>query len=319
MMDFREAYYPAVTDKNSAAAKEIRQQCLDLMHTALPNQPELWAKLTPKYEPGAKRVIVSDDYYPTLAKANVALETRPIHGVSRHSISVKDEDGSIKDVAPKFDLIVCATGFKTVDFLHPIKITGRNGRSLGDVWKHGAQALYGITTEDMPNFGMLYGPNTNLGHNSIILMIETQSRYINGLISPVLEARSNGKALAIRPKPERLSEFNDGIQKILQASTFNDPNCTSWYRNASGRITNNWSGTVVEYQKMLSTVDFNDYDLEGDVRIVQKKPQVHIGRVVEETRVSNITLALGVMSAAAIGAGWFMRRSHLVSGLLSSN
>ncbi|QIX00643.1 hypothetical protein AMS68_006160 [Peltaster fructicola] len=319
MMDFRESFYPAVTDKNSPAAKEIRQQCLDQMHAALPNQEELWKLLTPKYEPGAKRVIISDDYYPALARPNVHLETRSIHAISRHSVSVKDQDGQIKDAAPKYDLLVCATGFKTVDFLHPIKIVGRNGRALGDVWKDGAQALYGVTSEDMPNFAMLYGPNTNLGHNSIILMIEAQSRYINALIAPVLQARQKGTALAIRPSPERVSEYNDGIQKVLQASSFNDPNCTSWYRNAAGRITNNWSGTVVEYQKLLSKVDFTDYYTEGDVDTVQSNSQVYLGRVVEETQVSNTTLGLGLLSAAAIGAGWLLRRSYGMTGLLTSS
>lgn len=316
-MDYRESQHPAVTDKDSAAAKEIRRLCLLQMRAALPDRQDLWEILTPKYEPGAKRVIISDDYYPALGKANVSLETRPIHGISRHTISVKDQDGQIKDVASKFDLIVCATGFKTVDFLHPIKIVGRNGRQIGDVWKDGAQALYGIVAEDMPNFAMLYGPNTNLGHNSIILMLEAQSRYINGLISPVLQARSQGKALALRPKPERMSEYNENVQKILRASTFNDPNCTSWYRNAAGRITNNWCGTVVEYQEMTSRVDFNEYDVDGEARIVRSKPQKKLGRVVEETQVSNVTLALGLLSAAAVGAGWLLRRSSGASGLLS--
>jgi hypothetical protein len=101
---------------------------------------------------------------------------------------------------------------------------------------------------------MLYGPNTNLGHNSIILMIEAQSRYINGLITPVLEARKEGKVLSLTPKSEKVKEYNAQIQSELQKSSFNDPSCQSWYKTESGRITNNWSRTVIDYQNQLSKV-----------------------------------------------------------------
>lgn len=156
-MDFRESFYDAVTDGNSPFAGLIRSSCLDQMHAALPDQPELWAKLTPKYNPGCKRVIISDDYYPCLAQPNISLETRPISRITETGVEV--EGGASEE----FDLIICATGFRTVEFMHPIKITGAHGRSLSDIWNGGARAYYGVTVEDVPNFGMLYGPNTNLG------------------------------------------------------------------------------------------------------------------------------------------------------------
>jgi hypothetical protein len=164
----------------------------------------------------------------------------------------------------------------------------------------------------MPNFAMLYGPNTNLGHNSIILMIEAQSRYINGLIKPVLEARKEGKALALTPKAEKVKEYNAQIQSELQKSSFNDPSCQSWYKTESGRITNNWSRTVIDYQKQLSQVEYDNYDTTGSgVSIVRDKPKLKIGRVQEETSVSDKTLlALGVVSTAAVVGGWFLRNSR---------
>jgi hypothetical protein len=207
-MDYREAFFDAVWDGNSDLAQLIRDFHKQKLENELPNRKDLWEKLTPTYNPGCKRIIITDDYFPALGLPNVALETRPIDSISGNKIKVKGDDGTVQDVEPEFDLLVCATGFKTVEFMHPINMTGRNGRSIRDVWKDGAEAYYGTCVEDMPNFAMLYGPNTNLGHNSIILMIESQSRYINGLIKPVIAARTAGKALSLTPKTEKVKEYN---------------------------------------------------------------------------------------------------------------
>jgi len=142
------------------------------LEAELPDRQDLWDKLTPKYNPGCKRIIISDDYFPTLGKPNVSLETRSIDSISGNKIKVKEEGGEVVDVDQEFDLLVCATGFKTVDFMHPIELYGRNGRSLSDVWKDGAQAYYGTCVVDMPNFGMLYGPNTNLGKIHTVHLVD---------------------------------------------------------------------------------------------------------------------------------------------------
>ena len=169
MMDFRESWHSAVTDGNSILAEDIRTQHKDMLESQLPDRKDLWPKLIPDYNPGCKRVIISDDYFPTLALPNVTLETRPVDSIEGLKVKVKDDVGGIVDAeAGDFDLLVCATGFKTVDFMHPIKLVGKNGRTLQDVWVDGAKAYYGVTLEDMPNVGLLYGPNTNLGHNSEI-------------------------------------------------------------------------------------------------------------------------------------------------------
>lgn len=241
-MDFRESSHGFIADSSSPIATMFTDASEQMMKQQLPDQPDLWKKLTPTYNIGCKRIIISDDYFPTLGQDNVALETREIHSVDGNTVKVTGESGEpVK--TEDFDLLVCATGFKTVDFMHPIKLTGKNGRPVNEVWKDGAKALYGMVVEDMPNFAMLYGPNTNLGHNSIILMIEAQSRYINGLIKPVLEARNQGNALSLTPKRGKIEEFNEEIQRELRASAFNDPNCDSWYKNEAGLITNNWSRT----------------------------------------------------------------------------
>lgn len=148
-------------------------------------------------------------------------------------------------------------------------------------------------------------------------MIEAQSRYINGLIKPVLDARRTGKALSLAPKPEKVKEYNARVQKILLNSSFNDPNCNSWYKNEAGLITNNWSGTVVEYQDLLSKVDYEDYEVEGSgTGLVREKPVLKIGRVREESSVSDRTLMLlGAVSTAAVVGGWLARNSRYLAAL----
>ena len=244
MMDFREAFYDAVFDKTSPTSQFIEAMSKEHLQTQLKDRPELQEKLQPTYAVGCKRVIITDDYFPVFLRDNVKLETGKIDSITAKGIVT---DGKEEE----YDLIILATGFRTVEFMHPIEITGKAGRTLSSIWKEGGQALYGVAVESLPNFGMLYGPNTNLGHNSIILMIEAQSRYINAMIKEVIAARSSGDSLTITPKPSRVKEFNDEIQSELEKSNFADPGCNSWYKmKESGKITNNWSRNVVAYQKV---------------------------------------------------------------------
>ncbi|KAF9691619.1 hypothetical protein EKO04_010377 [Ascochyta lentis] len=312
MMDFRESFYDAVTDGNSAFADMLRTLCNDMMRKQIPDRPDLWDKLTPTYNPGCKRVIISDDYYPAVASSKTTLETNRIRRITETGIEL--ENGEHHD----HDMIVLATGFRTVEFLYPIKVTGTHNRSLADIWSDGASALYGTTVSSLPNFGMFYGPNTNLGHNSIILMIEAQSRYLNTLVSAVLDARNRNCRIGLMPKQSRTDAFNDKIQAILEKSSFADANCGSWYKNKDGKITNNWSGTVVEYQEMLSKVDWDDFettDALGGQRSASKvvfgngRQETKIGRVREETYVSNTTLVVGAVSTVAAGLAWVYRGS----------
>lgn len=307
MMDFRESFYDAVTDGDSAFADMLRTLCNGMMRKDIPNRPDLWDKLTPTYNPGCKRVIISDDYYPAIANPKTTLETNKIKRITENGIEL--ENGEHHD----HDMIVLATGFRTVEFLFPIQVVGTHNRSLADIWSGGASALYGTTVPSLPNFGMFYGPNTNLGHNSIILMIEAQSRYLNTLVSAVLDARNRNTRIGLMPKQVRTDAFNDKIQAILEKSSFADPNCGSWYKNKDGKITNNWSGTVVEYQEMLSRVDWDDFettDALGGKRDASKvvfgggKKESRIGRVREETLVSNTALVLGAVSTVLAGAAW---------------
>ena len=149
MMDFRESFYDAVTDGSSAFADTLRTLCSDMMRKQIPDRPDLWEKLTPTYNPGCKRVIISDDYYPAVANPKTNLETHRIKRITETGIEL--ENGEHHD----HDMIVLATGFRTVEFLFPIKVTGTKGHELADIWQGGASALYGTTVPFLPNFGMV--------------------------------------------------------------------------------------------------------------------------------------------------------------------
>ncbi|KAJ9635576.1 hypothetical protein H2204_005750 [Knufia peltigerae] len=298
-MDLRETFHAAVTDADSSNADHMRHLNYNLIREQLADRPDLWDKVTPKYHPGCKRTVISDDYYLTLTRPNVHLETGPIECFTSSGIKFVNHD-----TANEFDLIVLATGFDTFGFLSPIKITGRNNRPLEDVWSKASHAYKGVTVPDLPNFGLLYGPNTNLSHNSLILVIEAQTRYLSVLIDKVLQARRRGETLALCPSEERTVSYCHELQLALQQTSFADPACTSWWRREDGIITNNWSGTAVDYQKNLSSIDWADYDAYGsagyDIEVLKSTNKVtKIGRVVEETRLSRT--ALGVVLLGAVG------------------
>ncbi|OAP56572.1 hypothetical protein AYL99_08684 [Fonsecaea erecta] len=308
-MDFRESFHSAVTQADSAYADLMRSMNYNLLRQQLPDRPDLWDKLSPNYHPGCKRTVISDDYYPTLLRKNVKLETDKIEQFTSYGIKFEGHDS-----AEKFDLIVLATGFDTFSFLSPIKVTGRNGKPLEEIWAKAAYAYKGITVPSLPNFGMLYGPNTNLSHNSLILVIEAQTRYISVLVNRVLQARRKGDGLALYPSEEKTLSYWLHLQMALQRTSFADPNCNSWWKRADGIITNNWVGTAIDYQNSLATVEWADYVTFGvggfEVEMFATNKKVtRIRRVVEETRLSRASLAVLLVGVAVFivhGIAWTM-------------
>lgn len=222
------------------ATKHLEQQVPD---------PRLRAKLTPDYPIGCKRGLFSNDYYPALTESNVRVETTAITEIVPNG--VRTADGTVHAA----DVIVYGTGFKGTEFLWPMNIYGRAGRKLSDAWQGGAHAYCGITVPDFPNLFLVYGPNTNLGVGSIIYMIESQTRYIRQAVQ-LLAARP-GHVLEVRPEAEE--RFNTAIQERLTRTPWNF--CSSWYRTASGRITNNWPGRQLAYRRRVRKLDADDYDL----------------------------------------------------------
>jgi cation diffusion facilitator CzcD-associated flavoprotein CzcO len=211
--------------------------------------PALRAKLTPDYPIGAKRVLFNDDYYPTLSRSNVRLLTDGIERIEPEG--VRTRTGELVDA----DVIIYATGFLATDFLAPMTIIGSGGRDLRDEWKGGAHAYLGVTVSGFPNLFMLYGPNTNLGHNSILVMIEAQVGYVIDAIRK-LDARG---ARRLDVKRAVMDEYNRWLQRDLAKSVW-AADKQSWYKLADGTITNNWPHSTIRYRRLLRAADLAAYD-----------------------------------------------------------
>jgi len=212
--------------------------------------PSLRAKLVPDYPIGARRVLFNDDYYPALGRRNVRLVTDPIDRIE--ATGVRTRDGELHEA----ELLVYATGFKATEFLATVQVTGLAGRTLSEEWRRGAHAYLGVTVSGFPNFFMLYGPNTNLGHNSILVMIEAQAGYI---VQAVLRMRAEG-ARRLDVRREVMDEYNCRLAHDLEKSVWADAK-SSWYKLADGTITNNWPHGTIRYRRLLRTVDFDDYEV----------------------------------------------------------
>ncbi|WP_067895388.1 flavin-containing monooxygenase [Nocardia vaccinii] len=211
--------------------------------------PELRRKLTPDYAAGCKRGLFSNEYFPALSRPNVTVETTAIEAVTPKGIRTAD------GVEHEVDVIVYSTGFKGTEFLAPMNIYGRSGRKLADVWSpEGARAYLGISVPDFPNLFLMYGPNTNVGAGSIIYMLESQARYIRQIVR-YLSARP-GRYLSARATVEQ--SWDDWLQRRLKDTPWNF--CSSWYRNASGRITNNWPGATILFRWKTRKFTPNDYE-----------------------------------------------------------
>lgn len=213
--------------------------------------PALRAKLTPEYPLGCKRILFTNDYLPALAQPNVDVETARISEITEKG--VRTEDG----VEHEVDVIVYGTGFAATDFLAPVKVRGPGGRSLQDAWSGGARAYLGITVPGFPNLFCVYGPNTNLGAGSIIYMLERQARYIRQAVERL--SRPDVSALDVLPEVEQ--RYDDEVQARLGHSVWSA--CTSWYRQADGRVTTNWPGLVTEYDRRTKRFDVADYRVVG--------------------------------------------------------
>ncbi|TFV62204.1 NAD(P)/FAD-dependent oxidoreductase [Geodermatophilus sp. DF01-2] len=256
LRESREAFYAeheswvgAMQLESNPVLDEFYRIARELLDTQVPD-PVLREKLWPDYPLGCKRVLVADTYYPALMRDDVELVTDRIAEVVPEGI--RTQDGTVHE----FDVVVFATGFETLSFLGSLEITGRDGRSLRDIWQDGAHAYLGITVNGFPNFFLLYGPNTNLGHNSIILMLECQYDYV----LQALRAREAHSAVALDVRADAMQRYNDQLQEQLRSTAFAG-GCNSWYKTAEGHITNNWSGSVDDYRQATRQLQVEDYEM----------------------------------------------------------
>ncbi|MFG1942154.1 flavin-containing monooxygenase [Nonomuraea sp. NPDC048826] len=213
--------------------------------------PELRRALTPDYTIGCKRVIISSDYYPALCRENVSLVTGGVAEIRERS--VVDASG----VEHPADVIVYGTGFKVTESLKELSIVGRGGVKIQEAWRDGIEAFYGVTTAGFPNLFFLLGPNTGLGHNSVVFMIESQVRYVLDCLR--LLSRTGARALDVRP--ERQRAFNRRLRERLDPLVWNAGGCASWYLDEHGVNRTIWPGFTFEYWARTRKAKPGDYEL----------------------------------------------------------
>jgi cation diffusion facilitator CzcD-associated flavoprotein CzcO len=215
--------------------------------------PELRRKLTPGYRMGCKRVLLSNEYFPALQQPNVEVVTDRIAEVRERSIVTTD--GAEHPV----DTIIFGTGFHVTDMPFADRARGRDGRTLAETWADGMQAHNGTTIHGFPNLFMLLGPNTGLGHNSVVYMIEAQIAYVAEALKAM---RSHGAAVAeVRAEAQAASTAE--VQQRLQGTVWNTGGCASWYLDEHGRNATIWPGFTYPFKRRLLRFDAGSYDLRA--------------------------------------------------------
>ncbi|WP_280150535.1 NAD(P)/FAD-dependent oxidoreductase [Piscinibacter sp. XHJ-5] len=212
--------------------------------------PALRAALTPNYRLGCKRVLLASDFYPAMERRNVQLVTSAIARVVPDGVVTAD------GAHHPLDVLVLATGFQAAEAMAPFPVRGRHGLELNDVWRHGAHAYLGVTVPGFPNLFMIVGPNTGLGHNSMVFMIESQLRYVLSALKRMDHARVG----AVDARWDVADAFNTRLQQRMKRTVWSTGGCTSWYQTRDGLITTLWPGTTLEYRLRTWRFDLADYE-----------------------------------------------------------
>jgi cation diffusion facilitator CzcD-associated flavoprotein CzcO len=213
--------------------------------------PTLRAKLTPSYRLGCKRVLISNDYYPALARPNVSLVTDGITAIE--PTGIRTHDGALHEI----DAIIYGTGFQVADYLSAMQIVGTGGRELNAEWRDGVRNYLGINVSGFPNLFLLMGPNTGLGHNSMIFMIEAQARYA---VQAIRAMRMRALA-ALDVKPTVEQAFRAELAGKLRGTVWTS-GCNSWYIAPDGDVLL-WPGFTFDYWRRTRRVDLADYEVRA--------------------------------------------------------
>jgi cation diffusion facilitator CzcD-associated flavoprotein CzcO len=217
------------------------------------SDPDLRRTLTPTYRMGCKRVLISNDYLPALGRENVEVVTDAIREVRPRSIVTAD--GTEREV----DTIVFGTGFHVTDMPAAERVHGRDGRSLAEVWDGSPQAYLGAMVAGCPNLFFLVGPNTGLGHNSIVFMIESQCNYV----LDALRLMDAGGAAELEVRPEAQAAYNARIQEQMRGTVWTSGGCASWYLDAQGRNTTLWPSFTWPFRARTRRLDPAHYELRA--------------------------------------------------------
>ncbi|WP_049575692.1 flavin-containing monooxygenase [Streptomyces sp. SBT349] len=226
--------------------------------------PALRRALTPDYRIGCKRILLSNDWYPALQKPHVRLVAAGLREVRGSTLVAADGREA------EADTIVFGTGFRVTDVPIAHRVTNGAGLTLAEEWREGMAALRGTTAAGFPNFLTIIGPNTGLGHTSMILIIEAQLQYLAHYME-TLDALGKGAGpggrsgepgrAALTPRREAVAAWNARLQRRLARSVWNSGGCDSWYLDSRGRNTTIWPGSTGEFARSTRTLDLSEYEV----------------------------------------------------------
>jgi cation diffusion facilitator CzcD-associated flavoprotein CzcO len=211
--------------------------------------PALRAKLTPDYRLGCKRILLSNDWYAALQRENVEVVTEKIREITPRGVVTAD------GVERRLDALIIGTGFKVSDYLTAVRITGRGGRDLNDAWRRGPATYLGISVSGFPNLFLLFGPNTGLGHSSMVFMIEAQTRYA----VQAIQALERRRLAFLDVRPEVQDAFTAELARKLDKTVW-ATSCTSWYKTPDGGLVL-WPGFTFDYWRRTRRIDLDRYEL----------------------------------------------------------
>src|SRR6476659_9449468 len=248
----RETYVPGFTLQPKLALPAKKMVLANLAKGV--TDPALRERLTPDFEIGCKRILISNAYYPALDADNVEVVTDPIAKVTGDAVVTAD------GVERPVDVLIVATGFFTTELPITEHITGREGRTLADQWRESGMAAYkGTTVPGFPNLFMLVGPNTGLGHSSMVFIIEPQVEYLRDAIRTM----GLNRYAAVEPAPAATRAWNADLQRRMERTVWSTGGCSSWYLDDHGRNTTLCPSSTFAFRGLLSQFDVAAYDVRA--------------------------------------------------------
>ncbi|WP_233243796.1 flavin-containing monooxygenase [Paraconexibacter algicola] len=243
-----ESRYPVfVPRRMSAIRKALEWRQRRFIRRSVGGDRALAEKLTPDYALGCNRILLSREWYPTLAREDVKVVAAAVDEVTPDGLLVGGE-------RVEADVIVWCTGFTPTEYLAPMQVVGRDGREIREHWAEGPEAYLGLSTPGFPNLFMLYGPNTGSLTNTIVSLLEYQAGYIRQAVEHIA---AHGEPLEVRESVHR--GFNEELQRRLGRTVFT-LGCPGWYTTAGGKVTTVWTGSHLEYRRRTRRFDADAYE-----------------------------------------------------------
>ena len=240
----------SVIENGSDKTQEFKGIALRVLEATVPDE-ELRRKLTPDHPFGCKRLVFATDYLQALTQPHVEVVSSPARSLRARSLVT--DDGTELDV----DVVLCATGYAAADYLGQIDVVGERGVALRETWSDGAYAYLGMAVPGFPNFFMLYGPNTNVGSNSVIFMLEAQARYIVRALKYMRRRRRSYVAV----RPATMADFIAKIDEWMEGTVWLT-RCSNYFRAANGRVVTQWPRSARAFWGMTRRFRPADYTFD---------------------------------------------------------